>query len=352
MKSNFLRIILLASILIVSIILVFRFLNIEEQHLELKTQINPDNQIPSERIWNNNQLNNIHLNTDVNDSLLNAMLIKQFNDTLYIVDYADMKIKRFTKDGDYLDKFGENIGRGPNDFTQIIDISFANENLYAVDAQTQLIKVFDISSKKSSEVIKANQLTIRVLAFHDMKVTLSLSQDLFRTFDQTNNLQHSYGELADKQFANIMSFGGSLLPSENENEFIYVPTYASYLLFYTTDGKYVKSIQTIDKLPFPKSEITGTGVRAPKPDLITQSATYNNKYLLIQYSRRPIEDHSNKKFRIHHSFIDIYSRDGERYLKSILLPQRSAGVNVLGDTLYTINFENRKIEAFFLPEIE
>lgn len=352
MKNIILRISLLTLIIILLVVLISKFYNTEEQYLEIKSQFQPIKQIPTERNWHKKELTGISLNSELNDSLLNTMLIKQHNDTLYVVDYGDMKIKRFTSSGQYLDKFGKNIGRGPSDLTQILDISFSEEKLYIIDAQTQLIKLFNKETKKSTEAFRANQFTFSLIVLNETKVTQSLSQDLFRTYNKHNKLQQTFGELTNKQFTNIMSFGGTLLPSNKKNEFIYIPTYASYLLFYNTNGEFIKSIQTIDRLPFPKSEVTSTGVRAPKPDLVVQSTTFNDEYIFIQYSRRPLPDSSNDQFNIHHSFVDIYTRDGERYIKSIILPQRSAGINAVGDSLYSINFSNRKIEAFLLPEIE
>ncbi|MEQ9091589.1 MAG: hypothetical protein RIE52_10900 [Balneola sp.] len=352
MKTIFLRIGLVALIIILLVILISKLSNTEEKYLEVRSQFQPIMQTPTERNWHKKKLTSISLNSEMNDTLLNSMIVKSFNDTLYVADYADMKIKRFTSNGRYIDKFGENIGRGPSDLTQILDISFSDEALYVIDAETQLIKIFSKRTNKSTQAFRVDQFTFRVIVLNESKVTQSLSQDLFRTYNRHNKLHKIFGELTNNQFANIMSFGGTLLPSNKKNEFIYVPTYASYLLFYNTEGEFIKSIQTIDRLPFPKSEATNTGVRAPKPDLVVQSTTFNDEFIFIQYSRRPLPDSSNDQFNIHHSFVDVYTRDGENYIKSIILPQRSAGINTIGDSLYSINFSTRKIEAFLLPEIE
>jgi hypothetical protein len=179
-----------------------------------------------------------------------------------------------------------------------------------------------------------------------------MSPDIFKVYDSQNSLSNSFGDITNGEISNSLSFGGKLISSKSKEDFIYVPRNASYLFFFNHEGKNVKTTRTIDRLEFPKSTPSSTGVKAPSHDIIAKSASYGEIFNYIQYTRRPIENHSNASFQEYHSFVDIYSRDGERYFKTIMLPGRSEGITVVGDTLYTINGSNRKIEAFLLPEIE
>lgn len=307
--------------------------------------------LPSERIWLDPPLIELPLNTKIRDSLLNAMIIKQFNDTLYVVDYADMKIKRFTSKGKFIDNFGENIGRGPSDFLQILDFSVYENTLIAVD-KTYIAKKFHLPSKTSYKSVRLKDLSFRIVSYKDQFTTLGFTQDLFKTYDTSDSIKASFGELTDKQFANIFAFGGFLMRSKVENTFIYAPRFASYLIFYNVDGSYIKSIQTIDRMEFQKQIRNEYGIRVPNPPISAQSITYNNEYNFIHYQRDGFENTENKFFQSDHSIIDVYNRETNNYVKSISVPQLISGIAVIEDSLYTINNYTRKIEAFILPEME
>lgn len=307
--------------------------------------------LPSERAWLDESLIKLSLLTEIHDSLLNAMIIKQYNDTLYIVDYADMKIKRFTTTGHFIDKFGKNIGRGPSDFLQILDFSVYGNTLIAVD-KNYIAKKFHLSSKTSYKSVRLKDLSLRIVSYKDQFTTLGFTQDLFKTYDVNDSIKVSFGELSDKQFANIFGFGGYLIRSKVKNTFIYAPRFASYLIFYNMDGTYIKSIQTIDRMEFQKQIRNEYGIRVPNPSTRTQSITYNKKYNYIHYQRDGFENTENEFFHNDHSIIDVYNRETNNYVKSISVPQLISGITVIEDTLYTINNYTRKIEAFILPEME
>jgi len=353
MKKILFRTVLSFSILVL-LVLLFSKLNKQEKFLELNPSISETtNTLPLDRIWYKEPLKKVTLNQSLSDSLLNTMILKQFNDTLYVVDYADMKIKRFTKNGHFVDNFGKNIGRGPEDFLQILDFTISHNKLYAIDANTFLVKVLDLKKEQLFNSIKVETHISRVITIKEKKIFLNvMSPDIFKVYGSKNSFSFSFGDITNGEITNTLSFGGNLIPSKNQKEFIYVPRNASYLFFFNEEGKNVKTTRTIDRLEFPKSTQTSTGVKAPSHDIIAKSVTYDSSYNYIQYTRRPIENHSNILFQDYHSFIDIYSRDGEQYFKTLMLPERSEGVTVIGDTLYTINNSNRNIEAFLLPEIE
>ncbi|MEO9885885.1 MAG: 6-bladed beta-propeller [Balneola sp.] len=324
--------------------------NQEAEFLKLNTGIEPQFiENVTERTWLDYELEKVPLENDLSDSLFNPMLVKNFNDTLYVVDYADMKIKRFTKNGKFINQYGKNIGRGPEDFNQITDISITDEKIYAVDANTFKTKVLSKQTGEAYKPISYKHHVSRVLALpKHSTITLGISTNLFRLYDANDSLRMEFGELTNDQMKNMLSFGGILLESSNPSEFMYLSSYASFIFFYNTKGENTKTFQTIDRLDFPKSTVSETGVRAPSPPLMLQGAALNNEHLFLQYTRKSMKDHENPLFHQMHSFIDVYSDDGKSYFGSFTLTQRTRGITVINDALYAINYNTSKVEGFKL----
>src|SRR5690554_6891502 len=63
---------------------------------------------------------------------------------LYVLDYGDMKIKKFNKYGEYLG-FAGGRGRGPGEFINMTAIAVRDDKLYVIDASLFKIEEFSTS---------------------------------------------------------------------------------------------------------------------------------------------------------------------------------------------------------------
>jgi len=251
-----------------------------------------DTHLPSQRTWQIKTLTRIPLDSEIQDSLLNSMILKSFDNILYVVDYADMKIKRFSSTGRFIDKFGKNIGRGPSDFLQILDFSVYGNTLTAID-KTYTAKKFLLNSENSHKTVKLKNFTYRVVSSKDEFITLGFTQELFKTYGVNDSIKVSFGELSDMQFANIFGFGGYLTLGREDDIFIYAPRFASYLIFYSVDGRYIKSIQTIDRMEFQKPIRNEYGIRVPDSHISTSGIAVNKVHIFIEYLRKEIKNSDN-----------------------------------------------------------
>tara|TARA_B100000508_G_C11341806_1_gene219520 strand:- start:132 stop:584 length:453 start_codon:yes stop_codon:yes gene_type:complete len=100
----------------------------------------------TERNWNL-KMDSISysLHTNLADSLFNPIIIKQYNDILYIADYSDMKLKAFDKSGAFIMSYGDGIGRDPGEFTQILDFTILENELYTISYENGLVQAFTLN---------------------------------------------------------------------------------------------------------------------------------------------------------------------------------------------------------------
>lgn len=356
MKRNSLRIFVCFAILVLSFLLWKRF-NQKLNSLAIKSEIyNGIAIVPKTRTWENASLTDFSLYNDIKDSLLRPISLKQFNDTLYISDYGDMKIKRFDRSGKYIDNYGKGIGRGPEDFTQIMDFTTSGNKLYVLDLNTMMVKVFDKNSKNLISTISIKYHAMRIASVNGFQVINSLSDhDLFNIYGDNDSLITSFGELVEDQVMNPLSLQGELAITNSDSVFIYVPNYASYIFYFTLNGELIKTIQTIDKFEFPgtnKSSTKDNTVRlnAPNPNQKTQGIASTSKYLFIQNTKRSLKSSSGKIIEPTYSFLDIYTISGSEYITSVKLPVVVSGITVIKNKLYLISSEKNTVFAYLLPE--
>ncbi|WP_018127925.1 hypothetical protein [Balneola vulgaris] len=343
---TYIRIFIIALIIILGSLLLYR-LNAIDPSLSLNEELKLSQ---TKNDWNRNWLKNsnqpIQLNSDITEYLYKPEMLDTFNDTLYITDYADMHIKRFTKDGKYIDTFGNGKGRGPGELSQILDVFISPKTLYAIDAGTFQVKRFERHTKTTLDPISYDNFELRVTVIDSSIVLMGLTQDLFRVINNNGKVEHAFGTLANDQFANILSFDGLIIPSNNKNEFIYLPFYASYMFFYDLQGRSTKTVQTLDRLKYPESSQTSNGQKAPSSPVGLEGVSYNDDFLFLQYVSA-----KNTIINRMHTYVDIYSRSGDKYFGSILFETKVRGIAVIDQTIYTMNDSLRQIEAFVLPEI-
>ena len=334
-------------------LLLSRF-NDSSNELKLSSKFNSKtDSIPTERVWLVNSLKKIDISSQINDSLYSPMIMKSYHDVLFIADFSDMQIKRFTSSGEYIDYFGENIGRGPSDFLMIPDFTVLQDTLYVMDANAFSIKLFNTNTREHIRNIKLKYLGSRVTTTSNKIVTQSniLPEKLFRVYDQKDSVKSVFGITTKTEISNSLSFDGKILSNNKAKEIIYIPFYASYLFYFNEEGTTLRTIKTIDRQEFPKSEQSSTGIGAPNPDIQVYGTAQTDDYLFLQYIRAPQTESDNSLFTELHSYIDIYTISGERYIGSIPLPYVTREISIIGSNLFISNYNTNEIEAFELPEL-
>lgn len=301
---------------------------------------------PEERSWKNELIGEeISLHSGITDSLLNGMAIKRDGNHLYISDYGDMKVKKFSLDGRFVDSFGGK-GRGPGEFQQVTDFDITESGrLYVIDSKKMEMLVFD---SESMEIITEHKLETKPyrMAIVDDHIIIeaTVAEKLFGRYNFEGTLKSRFGEIMDNQEKNAASVSGDIYATDNDTGFVYAPIYASYLFQFSGEGNRTLTTKGPDRIPFKETVQQARGdmrlVMPPRTEFETIDLKIfgNRVYDLLENKG---EDND-----LPQTFMDIYDLKSGGYLHSVALPVPAREIFVSGDRLYLINPKTAKVKAF------
>ena len=269
---------------------------------------------------------------------------------MFVIDYGNMKIKEFAKNGEFIKQFGEHIGRGPADFEGIMDTNIRNGLMYVL-YRNQYLKIFDIESGEVRRSLLVEQISDQLLKLKDhLIVTGIIDYKFFTVLDKHDSVYASFGSFIEGKQQNIMSYEGYLLQGSSTDDFLYIPMYADYVFHLNIKGELLKKTPLLDQQDFPKSEKIPNGVRAPNPPKIVLNVAKTDSLLFILNASKNPEDEEGPYVN---SFIDIYTSNGNRYIRSIKLPFLSSGLDIDVDEniIYLIDRNKAIIRKFELPNL-
>ncbi|GEM_PF-1697383 len=299
---------------------------------------------PTERTWAKDKIGKeLSLQPNITDSLLQPMSIERFGQQLYVSDFSDMKIKKFSSDGEYLGSFGKK-GRGPGEFQLPIDYDFRGDTLFVIDTRRRKFMLFDA---KSTDFI-----TSRDIKFHPYRMAMidrnlilevSMTENLFYLSDTELDVSHRFGQFIDDQKKNGISVTGNVM-AVRDTGFVFSPAMASYLYYFDRQGNRTKTIRTPDRIPFKEPNVRKSGDRrfitAPESKVRTERLAMAGDKLYV------FQSYTKDDEALPASFMDVYQLDSGRYLHSVKF-SFSVRDAVFGDeTLYLINSETAVVKAF------
>ena len=289
----------------------------------------------TERIWVEQEFEQVALRFPIYEALYNPQQMKLQNDNIYIVDFGDMRIKRFSVDGALLSTIGLGRGQGPGELGNITDFYVRDSVVWVADPQTRSISKFGIDGTYRSRFPVENPM-LRITGLQEHLVLMAMmSLDLFHQVDTTGEVVKTFGELVMDQTRNALALDGAFVPVD-DGGFIYALFDASYLYHYDASGTLKKVVQTIDRIPFPtiESAETGTGFAsfAPSSDIIINNASIHKGilYLHSKFVKKKIESG-------HLSVLDRYDVQTGSYISSTRLPFAVREAIVYGERLYCLH---------------
>ncbi|MDH5466883.1 MAG: 6-bladed beta-propeller [Candidatus Aminicenantes bacterium] len=117
-------------------------------------------------------------------------------ENIYILDWKDSKIKKFDKDGNFLQSLEVKRGEGPQEASYITGMAVTPKGkIYAHDRNTGKILVFD-EGFKWVRSFNTDFRSIDILPYSEEKfIILGIKdENVFHIFDQEGNLLESFGE--------------------------------------------------------------------------------------------------------------------------------------------------------------
>ena len=266
-----------------------------------------------ERIFHNKS---IRLSFEIgakNDTILYAPInVKTDKDGyIYVQDTAVRTIKKFTKEGKFLCKYGR-PGDGPGEFSLLSDFCFdQNNRLYVLDYRK--IAIFDSLGVKEIKLkvfgiqniftpSKRDIILLRGPTKDREENIVKLSSDseeisyLERLFKSNISGQHAFGHI----------FCGDIL--DFTDKIVFIPQYFNLIYFYK-DNKVSKVITTIDAETHPEVNVT------TRNDVIMNSERHLNE-IVINKTSYIINDSlyvfSKPAFKKHKDIMfDVYDKEGK-----------------------------------------
>ena len=326
-------------------------INIGNRLKELKFSFSNVNNSDKRRIWKKiNTASIFKIGGIENELLLNPSRIKiDHNDNMYILDWADCSIKKFDKNGIFIQKYGKK-GKGPGEFTKAFDFDVIGEgNIVVLGPNDGKFAVF-----KNNGIVEEVKCTLmpvelcfiapnEVVTFQIMDI---ISQVPFQKINYKNNVKTGYQNIFDKGSIENENFG--MLPfllgnihRYKLNKLVYVSSIMGYVITYNdfTIDKVFKLIDEANKAGLSDGRTKINGIDAftfpRKEDYLFESSNIygNNLYVFCDQVRKEPDEF----------VIDIYSLTECNYKYSIILKGMGNILNVFAtdNKLYIIKKKYR-----------
>lgn len=309
----------------------------------------------TQRSWSDVSLTPIPLDSDIQDSLFRPMILKIAGNYLYVGDYGDMKIKRFTPEGKFVNEIGIGRGKGPGEFTQFMDFYISKDTIHILDLRKMMVIQYNVNRNDYIQSFELDFRPLRIAGFKEKLIISKISgSKLFSIYDLNGKELNQFGEIIKNQTSNSLSLQGELISIDENEEFVFTPKYASYLIYYKLSGRVDKVVKTIDQRGFPSSQRRTSGgtrtVSAPETDMII-AGTFRGKNRLYLLYLKKNENTSDSEEGNLNAFIDIHNLESGEYQSSIVLPVPARNLVIKGELLYLIRDKDRRIVAFDIKKL-
>lgn len=249
---------------------------------------------------------------------------------IYVLDWADLRIKMFSPEGNLLKTLGEGKGRGAGAFVNPTSFSVgAGGDVWISDPLQRRITRFDTDGKAWTTVPQSpvDRLTVA----GDVLITMAPPSNtaLFAVYNLSGENLKSFGELIEDQYKNGLVLDGNVVADGAGREFIYGGRYAGVLARYSADGERRFIVQTIDGTPPPGILSVGESQKLkPSGPLAVMSMSIVGDELYVLSGTRA--DGAGGQV------MDVYDKRDGNYLFSLKLPTACTEAVVLAGRVYTL----------------
>ena len=238
------------------------------------------------------------------------------NDNIYVLDWSDLRIKKFSLDGKLIKAFGEEMGT-PGAFINPSAFSVDSAgNVWVCDSKDQRISAF--SPDGSTRSFTPQDPIYRIAAFGDMLITMPApgTSKLFETYDLSGRQLKSFGELLVDQANKGIILDGNIIGDAESNGFIYGGRFLGAIGAYDVHGKQRFFIKTIDGVT-QSAVLDIEGSKKIKPasthSVLSMSIVGSELYVLSGVRADGTSRPGGK-------VIDVYNKQDGHYLYSFELP--------------------------------
>lgn len=250
---------------------------------------------------------------------------------LYVIDFGDIQVKKFSQQGELLVRFGTAQGSAPGEFRNPIDYDFDPDgNIWVCDSETSLITVFNGSGAVVRTVrVSVSPLRIKVMTNDRFLLMLNGAKQLFGVFDSMGKELYSFGAFIEDQIKNDIVLDGWLARIGREG-FVYASLYAGMFAGFSFQGELLCYAQAITPQPLPKAVSTADGGMYVDPEAVIvhrDVCTIADTAFMLSRFGVPND---------HVSVIDAYDARKGTYLFSMSVPQKVRSAVVTPERVYTL----------------
>lgn len=253
------------------------------------------------------------------------------NGNVYVLDWADFRIKMFSPAGGLVQTYGSGKGTGAGAFLSPTSISVGpGGELWVCDPRQQKITRFD--ARGEVRAVLPQSPTDRIATVGDFVVAMSGpgADTLFEVYSQSGERLKSFGEVVADQRKEWIALDGSVVGDEEGRGFIYGGRYLGVLAGFGADGEKRFVVQTVDGATRPvildydgRHKINPSVTHA----VLSLSVAEDKLYVL---SAAPGEGEAGR-------VLDAYDKRDGRYLYSVKLPFVARQAFVKGGRIYALN---------------
>jgi len=301
-----------------------------------------DLQPVTERVWRA-QPDRLVWRLDAEDLRVKGSILLEVDEAgcLLVVDFDDMIVRKFSPQGQLLQRFGD-----PDSgiaFASVTDIEETDSGeLWVADNSSRRVFVFD-SAGELQRMIELAAWPYRIVVFpggsfvimHPME-----SDSLFGRFNRDGQPAESFGRwIADQQTLGLALDGW--LASDRHGGFVYGALYGGFLAAYEGNGRQRFAVRTIDGRSLPSLESRESGGIMIDPEaqtsILSLSVSGDEIHVLgaVQQGLRRL------------GTIDTYDLSSGRYKFSRRVPEGCRRVVVTETLIYTVG--ERSIAAWQRP---
>lgn len=253
---------------------------------------------------------------------------------IYVLDWAELRIKMFAPDGNLVKVFGEGKGTGAGAFANPTSFSVgAKGELWVCDPVQRRITRFDAEGQARTFVPQS--AVDRIAAMGDVLITMAPPRRdaFFEVYNASGEQLNSFGEMIEEQSEKGIILDGNVVGAGDNQEFIYGGRYLGALARYGAGGERRFVVRTIDGVPPPTILSTGASqqIKPNSPLAVLSMSIKGNDLYVLSGVRADGAGSAGAEV------LDVYNKRDGNYLFSLKLPVACREAIVRADYIYTLS---------------
>ena len=200
------------------------------------------------------------------------------------------------------------MGEGPGEFSHFVDFIVNDDGVFVPDANGGDVSWFTHDGKLLN-TFRVNSNPNTVAFFDDSLAVFYMMKGMLQKFSKSGKAGSTFGEIiGDQGFP--MDIDGYFAGFENR-WLVYSSRLSSTLMIFDNKGRLIRTIQTVDRQPFPRTEASNGVFRAPKTSRSALDVVVDEGIIYIN---------TLVKAETMYTIIDRYEFSSGKYIDSARLP--------------------------------